>query len=64
MAKKKKKLGKKKDQSWAVVTVNDAADMEYDQLHELALWLRRQATYIEQHADELAEVYRARYMKL
>lgn len=62
--KAKKKKSAKRDQSWAVLTVNDAADMELDQLHELEKWLRRQADYVKNHADELADVYRARLMKL
>lgn len=55
-----KKQAKRK--SAAICTVFDAASMTPRGRKDIARWLRRQASFVEKHADQLAKRYTARYL--
>ncbi|WP_165435410.1 hypothetical protein [Bradyrhizobium sp. Leo121] len=55
-------MAKKQPKSAATVVIRDASDMTERGRREVALWLRRQARFLEKHADSLSRRYRARYL--
>ncbi len=55
---KKEKMNK----SAVVLTIHDAADMHEQGKRDIANWLRRQADFLEAHADEYSSRYTARYL--
>ena len=46
----------------SVLTVRDVSKMSKRGRASIAAWLRRQALFIEQHGEEVADRYRARYL--
>lgn len=51
-----------KEKSAVVVTVKDAPAMTKRGRKQIALWLRRQAAFLEKHGDEFANRFTARYL--
>lgn len=51
-----------KEQSAAIVTIKDAPNMTKRGRRKIALWLRRQAMFLEQHSDKLSRRFTARYL--
>lgn len=49
------------EQSAAIVTIKDAPSMTKRGRRQIAQWLRRQAGYLERHADKLSKRFTARY---
>lgn len=52
----------KREQSAAVVTVFRASQMTRGGRKRIAEWLRKQATVVQNHGDQLASRYTARYL--
>lgn len=48
--------------SAAIVTIHRAADMTPSGRRNVAMWLRRQAYFLERHAKKLDRRFRARYL--
>lgn len=46
----------------ATLTIHHPADMSAKGRRAVATWLRKQATYLERHAKELAPRFTARYL--
>lgn len=55
-------MPKTKEKSAAIVTIKDAQDMTPEGRKDIARWLRRQAAFLEKHAEELSNRYTARYL--
>ena len=53
---------KKQPKLAATVVIRDAQDMTERGRKEVAQWPRRQARFLEEHADQLSRRYRARYL--
>lgn len=51
-----------KEKSAAVLTLKDAPSMTKKGRKDIALWLRRQAGFLEKHADKLSHRFTARYI--
>jgi hypothetical protein len=52
----------RKEKSAAIVTIKDAPKMSRKGRKDIASWLRRQATFLEKHADQFAGRFTARYI--
>lgn len=52
----------RKNKSAAIVTIHDAPRMHRKGRKSIAAWLRRQAAFLENNADQLASRYTARYL--
>lgn len=50
------------EKSAAIVTIKDASEMTEEGKKDIARWLRRQANFLVNHADQLASRYTARYI--
>jgi FixJ family two-component response regulator len=50
------------EKSAATVTIHRANDMTKKGRKAVAAWLRRQAEFLEQHGDQLAQRFTARYL--
>ena len=50
-----------KEKSAAIVTIKDAPNMTKRGRKQIAAWLRRQAGFLENHADKLSRRFTARY---
>ena len=53
---------KKAEKSAAIVTIKDAANMTKRGRRKIALWLRQQAEFLEEHGNEFDRTFRARYI--
>lgn len=51
-----------KEKSAAILTVFRAPEMTVSGRRDIVHWLRRQATMLSKHADNLASRYTARYL--
>jgi hypothetical protein len=52
----------KAEKSAAIVTIKDAPKMTKRGRKNIAAWLRRQAAFLEQHGNEFAGRFTARYI--
>ena len=57
-----KQAKSKPEQSAAIVTIKDAPKMSKRGRRDVARWLRRQADFLEQHTDQFATRFTARYL--
>lgn len=55
------KKAKAKEQSAAVITVFEAPSMTTRGRKSIASWMRRQADFLEQHGQDFAKRFTARY---
>lgn len=46
----------------AVLTIHNADNMTSEGRHEIAKWLRRQASFLVREGDNMSDRFRARYM--
>lgn len=51
-----------KEQSAAILTIKDAPNMTKRGRKNIAMWLRRQAGFLDKHADKLSRRFTARYL--
>ena len=51
-----------KQKSAAILTIHKAPEMSKRGRKAIANWLRRQADFLEHHADELSKRFTARYI--
>lgn len=51
-----------KAKSAAILTLKEAPKMTKRGREDIAAWLRRQASFLEKHADQLSDRFVARYL--
>lgn len=50
--------------SLAIVTIKRAAEMDKRERNRIAAWLRVQADFLEEHGEEMAKRFTARYLAI